>query len=198
MQFATGNCCDLFSYHLLPGILRGDGDRREENMFCDGCGSEVQAGQGFCSRCGKQIVGPVSFSQPRPGRVQEHVRLLGLLWLGFSAFNTMAGLVLYVLANTLFARLNGLGEPGSPTAFLKPLLSVVAIIWLAKAACGFLAGWGLLQREHWARVLVLVIAFVSLFTNIPFGTAIGVYTMWVLLPAQSEQEYEALVSVPAA
>ena len=60
---------------------------------------------------------------------------------------------------------------------------------LAKAALGFVAGWGLLQRERWARILALVLAFISLF-NVPFGTAVGVYTMWVLLPGDSEQEYE--------
>jgi hypothetical protein len=46
-------------------------------------------------------------------------------------------------------------------------------------------------------VVALVLAFISLF-NIPFGTAIGVYTMWVLLPGQSQQEYDALVGARAA
>ena len=43
---------------------------------------------------------------------------------------------------------------------------------------------------------VIVLAFISLF-NIPFGTAIGVYTMWVLLPGQSQEEYDALVATRA-
>ena len=168
-------------------------------MFCDACGSAVQPGQGFCSRCGKQVVGPVSTTmQPLPGRVQEHVRLLGILWLAFSAFNTIGAVILYVLANTLFAHLHELGAPEAPTSFLRPLLSVVAILLLAKAAIGFFAGWGLLQRERSARIIVLVLAFISMFTNIPFGTALGIYTMWVLLPQDSEREYDALVGVPAA
>jgi hypothetical protein len=91
-----------------------------------------------------------------------------------------------------------LGAPEAPTAFLRPLLSVVAILLLAKAALGFLAGWGLLQHEKWARIITLVLAFVSLFTNIPFGTALGVYTMWVLLPSESDREYEALAEMRAA
>jgi hypothetical protein len=33
---------------------------------------------------------------------------------------------------------------------------------------------------------------VSLFIHIPFGTALGVYTLWVLLPAHAEAEYEKL------
>ncbi len=167
-------------------------------MFCDGCGTAVQPGQAFCSRCGKQIVGPVSIMQPRRGRVQEHVRLLALLWLAFSAFNTIGGVILYVLANTLFAHLHQLGAPEAPTSFLRPLLSVVAVLLVAKAACGFVAGWGLLQHDHWARIIVLVLAFISLFTNIPFGTALGIYTMWVLLPTESEQEYDSLVAARAA
>ena len=167
-------------------------------MFCDGCGTAVQPGQSFCSKCGKQIVGPVSLMQPRPGRVQEHVRLLSLFWLAFSAFNTVGGIILYVIANTLLVHLRGPDGESGPPAFLTPLLSVVAILLLAKAACGFLAGWGLLQHERWARVVVLVLAFVSLFTNIPFGTALGIYTMWVLLPAESEREYDVLVEAHAA
>ncbi len=85
-------------------------------MFCDGCGASVQTGQAFCSRCGKQTIGPVTAIQPRPGRVQEHVHLLGILWLAISAFNTIGGVILFILANTLFAHFNGMGAPEAPTA----------------------------------------------------------------------------------
>ena len=166
-------------------------------MFCDGCGASVQTGQAFCSRCGKQTIGPVTAMQPRPGRVQEHVHLVGILWLAISAFNTIGGVILFILANTLFAHFNGMGAPQAPTAFLRPLLTVVSIFALAKAACGFVTGWGLMQREPWARVVALVLAFISLF-NIPFGTAVGVYTMWVLLPGQSQREYEEIAVARAA
>ena len=167
-------------------------------MFCDGCGGAVQPGQAFCPGCGKQIIGPVSVTQARPGRVQAHVHLLGILWLAMSAFNAVGGLILLVLANTLFAHLHEMGAPPEvPTGFLQSLLSTIGIIVLAKAVCGFFAGWGLMHREPWARVAAIVLAFISLF-NIPFGTAIGVYTMWVLLPGQSQHEYAALVATPAA
>jgi hypothetical protein len=135
--------------------------------------------------------------QPRPGRVQAHTHLLGILWLAISAFNSVAGVVLYVLANTLFAHMHELGAPEAPTAFLRPLLTVIGIFVLAKAAFGFMAGWGLLQREPWARILTLVLGFISLF-NVPFGTAVGVYTLWVLLPQQSQEEYDAMAAARAA
>ena len=162
-------------------------------MFCDGCGAAVQPGQAFCNRCGKQIVGPVTAVQPRRGRVQEHIQLLGILWLAISALNVVGGAAVYIVANTIFAPGNQSGAPG----FLHPLLSMVGILILGKSALGFVTGWGLLHRESWARILTLVLGFVSLF-NIPFGTAVGVYTMWVLLPGESEQEYEDMVAARAA
>jgi hypothetical protein len=167
-------------------------------MFCDGCGTTVQPGQAFCGKCGKQIVGPVAVMQQRPGRVQGHVHLLGIFWLAISAFNTIGGVILYVIANTFLAHLHEMGAPQeTPTGFLRSLLSVVAIFILAKAAGGFIAGWGLLHREPWARIVALVLGFISLF-NIPFGTAVGVYTLWVLLPAQSREEYDSMVAARAA
>jgi hypothetical protein len=160
-------------------------------MFCDGCGAQVQPGQSFCSRCGKQIVGSVASMPQRRGRVQEHVNLVAILWLAFSAFNAIGGFLVLV-ANALFAR--HLNVP----PFLHPLLAGIGWIVLLKAAVGLAAGFGLMQREPWARTLVLILAFIALFTSIPFGTALGVYTMWVLLPRESEHEYEAIVAARAA
>lgn len=160
-------------------------------MFCDKCGTPLQSGQHFCNRCGKELAGITIAGYPRRGRVQEHVRLLGILWMALSAFDAVEGVVLYILANTLFFNRFQGGPPPEARAFLHPLLTFLGILLVVKAAAGFAAGWGLLQREPWARVLTLVIGFISLFFNIPFGTALGVYTMWVLLPTQSEQEYEA-------
>jgi len=160
-------------------------------MFCDKCGTPVQSGQQFCSRCGKELAGLTIVGYPPRGRVQEHVRLLGILWMALSALDAVGGIILYIFANTFFMTRFHDGPPPEARAFLHPLLSFIGVLLVAKAAAGFAAGWGLLQREPWARVLTLVLGFLSLFINIPFGTVLGVYTMWVLLPNRSEQEYEA-------
>jgi predicted nucleic acid-binding Zn ribbon protein len=112
-------------------------------MFCDGCGTALQVGQRFCSRCGKEIAGTMVVGYPQRSRVREHIRLLGILWLALSALNAVGGVVLYILANTLFVHL--------------PEMSG--------------------QR----------------------AAALGIYTLWVLLPAESDQEYQEQVrSVSAA
>jgi len=112
--------------------------------------------------------------------------MLGILWLALSAFEAVGGLVAIILANSLFSRW---GPEGMPP-FLHPLIMGVGAFSIVKAAGGFLTGWGLLNRQPWARVLAIVLGVVSLFFHIPFGTALGIYTLWVLLPAHAEEEYE--------
>jgi hypothetical protein len=115
-----------------------------------------------------------------------------------SALNIVGGVIVLVVSNTLFPHLHEMGAPREvPTEFMTSIMTVIGILILAKAALGFLAGWGLVQRESWARVIALVLAFISLF-NIPFGTAIGVYTLWVLLPGPSQEEYDEMVEAKAA
>jgi len=159
-------------------------------MFCEKCGSPLPPAAQYCTRCGKQLMARMQFASPSRNPVQEHIRLLGILWMALFAVNVLGGGALLIVANTFFARWNHFPAEVHST-FLQPLLSFIGILILVKAAAGFLAGYGLLQREAWARILVLILGFLSLF-NVPFGTALGVYTLWVLLPATSDEEYRAL------
>ena len=159
-------------------------------MFCDRCGATVEQDQRFCGRCGKGLFGEIVTTRPLPNRVEEHIRLLGVLWLAMSALNAIAGVVLCLLGNTLFPHLHEMGAPPEvPTSFLASLFGALGIMILVKAALGFAAGWGLLRREPWARMLTVVLSFLALL-NIPFGTALGIYSLWVLLSDQAEREYQ--------
>jgi hypothetical protein len=175
----------MFSVYSIDSRNRAG----EEVMFCDGCGAALSAGQTFCGRCGREVRGGLSLAQPRPNRVREHIRLLGIFWLAYSAVHVVGGIMALVVANTLFDRSQRFFGPEVPSVFLHTALTVVSLLVFVKAAAGFAAGWGLLQRQPWARILTLIVAFVSLF-NIPFGTALGIYTLWVLLPTQSDVDYQ--------
>jgi hypothetical protein len=121
---------------------------------------------------------------PRQGRIAGHVRLLGILWLALSALRLIPGLFLMAFANT---RAFG---PGIPL-FLHELLPGIGMVFLVCAGIGIAAGAGLLTQQPWARMLAIIFGAISLI-DIPFGTAIGIYTLWVLLPAESEQEYKMM------
>jgi hypothetical protein len=166
-------------------------------MFCDACGTQLQASQKFCSGCGRAVTAGFPLS-PQRGRIQEHVRLLAIFWFAYAAFEAIGGLVLLVLAHTLFPRLAEIAPMRGPQgAFLHVLFTVLGIFVLAKAAAGVFAAWGLLEREPWGRILALVLVFLALL-NVPLGTALGVYTLWVLLPAESEAEYARYQNAAAA
>ena len=70
-------------------------------MYCDQCGGLLQHGQLRCVKCGKPVLGPAEY---RRNRVQEHVRLLGMLWMAYSALMILGAAVLAVLAQTFFGR----------------------------------------------------------------------------------------------
>jgi hypothetical protein len=42
-----------------------------------------------------------------------------------------------------------------------------------------IAGYGLLKRQEWARILTLVLSFFSLL-NFPLGTALAIYSFIIL------------------
>ncbi len=154
-------------------------------MFCDGCGTQVQPGQAACGKCAKPLTG---YFQQR-NRLEHHVHLLGIFWIVYAVLHGIGGVVLVILANTLFGPVGRLNI-GAPS-FLQPLLSFIGIVLIATAIVGAVAGHGLTQRAPWARTTVIVMGFLALL-NAPFGTALGIYTIWVLLSPGADIQYQTL------
>jgi len=154
-------------------------------MFCDRCGTRLSEFQQFCPACGK-AAGAVPL-MPVESRIAGHVRLLGILWLAISAFRLIPGL--FLLAMFRHGTMSFL--PSGVPFFVHGLLRGVGMLVLASAVVGILAGWGLLDRQPWARMLAIVQGCFNLI-DMPFGTALGVYTLWVLLPSKSEEEYRQI------
>ncbi len=112
---------------------------------------------------------------------QAHVTLLGVLHiirggvvllLGFGAFSVLAGLDLLTNQEA------GLG-------ILSVIGTAAMIIMFILAVPGIIAGIGILQHRQWGRILALIVGFLSLF-DIPIGTALGIYTIWVLLDDETQ------------
>jgi len=155
-------------------------------MFCDRCGTQLLETQTFCPSCGKAI--RTVQLMPVQSRIAGHMRLLGIFWLAYSAIRLMGGLFLSAIFPRFFE------WPGwSPHLpfFLPGLLRGFGFILLASGVLGVIAGWGLLDRQPWARMLAIVLGFFALL-HIGIGTVLGIYTLWVLLPAESEREYRQM------
>jgi hypothetical protein len=119
--------------------------------------------------------------------VARHLQVLGILWIAFSVLRLLPGLgILGISSRALFPFL-----PFHLTGFVVPFMRVIGLGIVAVGVAGILAGWALLQRVEWGRTLALVVGIISLI-HIPFGTALGIYTLWVLMPAESEKEYRRI------
>ena len=158
-------------------------------MFCDSCGTRLEGPANFCPTCGRSFGARIT-PAVRQNRVARHVRTLGILWLVYAAVHLIPGLF---VSSFLGNRSWGLFDGAPP--FVPFLMRGVGGVLIAVAVAGALAGWGLMERRAWARMLAIVLGVLGLF-NLPFGTALGIYTLWVLAPATSEAEWQA-ISRPA-
>lgn len=155
-------------------------------MFCDRCGEQLREAQAFCPRCGK-AVGTVPL-MPVQSRLAGHVRLLGIFWLALSILGLVPGFFLLMVfghASPFFGHFAGM------PMFFHGLMRLFGLLFLGGAVLGIIAGWGLLEHQPWARMLAIVLAVFRLLEP-PLGTALGIYTLWVLLPAGSEEEYRRM------
>ena len=90
-------------------------------------------------------------AQTGPGRVESHARMLGIFWLAYSAFRLMGG---WLFAR-FFTRWGIFWNPDIPF-FLPGLLRGLGMVMMASGVLGILAGWGLIDRQPWARILAIV------------------------------------------
>jgi len=109
---------------------------------------------------------------------ETHVKIVAWLHIVLSA------LVLLVTALVLIVFLGiGLLLATTDEAAAMGIFAVIATIvggfLFLVSVPGLIGGIGLLQRQNWARILVLILSVLQLF-HVPFGTAVGVYSLWVL------------------
>jgi hypothetical protein len=161
-------------------------------MFCDQCGAHLQTGQAHCVRCGKSVTGTIEYGR---NRVREHVKLVGILWMAYSALHLLGGLVVLLIGKLVIVRMANIpnGPPPEVMEWLPALVTTVGWLIVVNAGLGVAVGWALLQHQDWARTFALVLGFFVLL-NVPIGTTLGIYTLWVLLPSQSEAEYREMAA----
>jgi hypothetical protein len=115
--------------------------------------------------------------------LQMHVSILGWLYIVANAFF----LLLAALALGLLPTLGAISGDKDAALILSIFGTAFSLLMALLGLPGLLAGYGLLKRKSWARTLTIVLGILGL-VNFPIGTAIGVYTLLVLLQ-QSANEY---------
>lgn len=123
----------------------------------------------------------------REVRMERHLRMLGLFHVIYGALGFLGSYSLsYLLGGSgrFFGLMNShalyghsvcLGGGGFLHFIGVNLAGLMALLGLA----GIVAGCGLMSHKNWARVTVMVLGIIALI-NIPLGTALGIYTLWVV------------------
>ena len=118
--------------------------------------------------------------------MEKHVTVLGVLYIAFGALGILAAIIVFV-AIVGGGILSGDSEAMAITAIVGPAITLFLFIL---SAPGVIGGIFLLKLRPWARILILILGFLNLL-NIPFGTILGIYTIWVLLKNETTQLFIA-------
>jgi hypothetical protein len=130
--------------------------------------------------------------------MDTHVRVVGILHIVFGVLGLLVGLAGLLLFGGI-AGLAALGE-GDPDAIAAvPIFgaagTLIFVIALVLSLPGIIAGAALLKYRPWARIIVIILSAIQLI-NFPFGTALGVYALWVLLSPQTVARFDSAARFP--
>lgn len=122
-------------------------------------------------------------------RMKTHVQIVAWINIISGALGVMVGMLLFSLLTGIGISVN---DPDANTA-LPIIGTVLGYVLVISSAPEIIAGIFLLKFKNWARYLSIVLAILNLFV-FPIGTAIGVYSLWVLFNQDTVrmfEEYEA-------
>jgi len=170
-------------------------------MTCARCGFSNDFRGGYCPQCGLQqpaIQAHDSYAY-RP-RVQRHLHALSVLWMASGIVYLLALLVgMTVFKFFFFGRFGQMqiwNNHADSIPFIHVIIPLLFFLVSILGIAAIIVGYGLSQRTSWARVAAIGFGCLALL-KFPLGTALGIYTLWVLAPATSALEYDSIATLPS-
>lgn len=176
-------------------------------MFCSACGSGLAPGQAFCPQCGRPAIAPAGPVPPIPpaavpgfqfelNNFAGKIRALSVVWYIYAGLALVTGFWGMAFANALFHGRFGAWPQGPfpPSIIVPALLRFAWLTILVRVALALVAGWGLMEHAAWGRVVAIVAAVLSIL-KFPFGTALGIWTLVMLVGYKNATLYDQLPQV---
>jgi hypothetical protein len=114
--------------------------------------------------------------------MDKHITLVAVFNIGLSIMGILGALIIFIVVVGA-GRISG--DPHA-RAITYVIGSAIAYFLILVAVPGIIGGIGLLKRQSWARILLLVISVLNLI-HFPFGTAVGIYTIWAMVQGETKQ-----------
>jgi hypothetical protein len=178
-------------------------------MYCSGCGQPLAPGQPVCAQCRR----PAAAVPSIPGFAFEvenyagKIRALSVVWAiyaGLALFTGIAGLTFAhafmfnhfgPFGHGPFANGPWGGPPFPEQWFGHAIFGFIWVALVIRSALAIFVAWGLHERAPWGRILAIVAAFLCLL-KFPFGTALGIWTLVVLMGYRNATLYDQLSPPP--
>ena len=107
--------------------------------------------------------------------MKEHITILAALHIAHSILGILIGtIILFVLTGAGIISCDP--EALAITSTIGVFISTIILMF---SIPGLIGGIALLKRKSWARIFILIVGSIKLF-EIPIGTALGIYSIWVL------------------
>jgi hypothetical protein len=121
--------------------------------------------------------------------MQTHVKVLAVIYLAVGGL-MLCGALFLGLGSGVAAGIVGASADPDDAAIAIPILgfagtALAAFLGLF-ALPSLITGYGLLYYRPWARIVGIILSAISLI-NIPVGTIVGAYGLWVLLNKDTER-----------
>jgi hypothetical protein len=122
------------------------------------------------------------------------VDFLGILFVVWGLLTALVGVSTLALGVSAAALIRSAGRGGTGgevaagvMAVLFTTLALIAILW---GAAHVIVGIPLRRHRSWARMMALMLGAVDLLL-LPYGTALGIYALWILLQEDSKKIFIA-------
>lgn len=122
-------------------------------------------------------------------KMKKHVTIVAVIHIAFSIFGLLIALFAYFGLDFARSFIPQDEIPAAVMKFVSLLFTVVPIIIGFSALFGLIGGIGLLSQQGWARYIIIIVAALGML-NIPIGTLVGVYSLWVLLQEETIKLFE--------
>lgn len=165
-------------------------------MYCSACGQTLIPGQPACPQCGRPVAPPVPPVPNLDFQLQNYagrIRALSIVWFIYGGLALLSGVGGLFFASQFFNFGPWPHGPwgNNPWFFGPGFLHFALGFVVVRAVLAFVAGWGLAERAPWGRVVAIVAAFLCLL-RLPFGTALGIWTLVTLLGYRNATLYDQL------
>jgi len=125
--------------------------------------------------------------------MKDHVRILAWCFIVYSSIIVLVGLAIgsvVLFGGAISGDREAMLITGAVGAGIACFLVVISLP-------GMFAGIGLLKMQPWARIVAIIVGVLHIL-SFPLGTALGVYTLWVLLNAETEAMFRGQQQVAVA